>query len=172
MKLSCRYIILFCCLLQNNFNNIYYGIYWWFSVHTNLSNKTIQVLAVDICVNCLVLHKITIVQEMLNLLEIWHFLLMFYIWTPPPVKYLNHLVECKLCITCVTWKSVIKDMHVRTWPWITCTSGGEMLDLNHWHVDILVDDFMTAENIDFEKCRFQQNVTSWYLHVAEVLKWM
>jgi hypothetical protein len=40
-----------------------------FSVHTHLSNKTIQVLGVDICVNCLVLHKITIVQEMLNLLE-------------------------------------------------------------------------------------------------------
>lgn len=36
---------------------IYYGIYWWFSVHTNLSNKTIQVLGVDICVNCLVIHK-------------------------------------------------------------------------------------------------------------------
>ena len=86
---------------------------------------------------------------------------------PPPLKYLNHLVQCKLCIKCVTWKSVIKDMHVRTWSWITCTSGSEMLDLNHWHIDILVDDFMIAENIDFEKCTLQQDVTSWYLHVAE-----
>ena len=72
MKLSCRYT-----------NVLYYFVAYYktilmisimestggFSVHTHLSNKTIQVLGVDICVNCLVLHKITIVQEMLNLLE-------------------------------------------------------------------------------------------------------